>query len=72
MGKGEQRLCFSLSEKYDSPTCSMRKFSVLASLCCRAGWVGPNLVKRPNDKLLSFLSSSAIILIGKRELAALL
>ena len=45
-----QRLCCSLIGKYHIKTCYKRNFTILASLCSSAGWIGYDLVGNPNDK----------------------
>ena len=44
-----QGLCYWLSVKFNSYTCSMQTFTILASLCSWAGWFESNLVSDHKD-----------------------
>ena len=48
--QSDQRLCFSLFEKYYIQTCYRRIFNFLASLCSRAGWFESGFVRNPEDR----------------------
>ena len=49
-----QRLCCSLSLKYNCQTCYMRNFEILASLCSRVGWFEHDLVRNLEDRVFCY------------------
>ena len=51
--QSDQRLCYSISGKYNSLTCYRLTFNILASPCSRAGWVESYFVGRPKTVFLN-------------------
>ena len=49
--QSDQRLSYSLYGKYNSHPCSMENFHILSSLCSRAGWFEPYLVRNFEDMI---------------------
>ena len=47
--QSDQRLCFSLIEKYHTLTCYERNFNFLASLCGGPAWFESHVVGNPKD-----------------------
>ena len=47
--KSDQHLCYLLSMKYNSLSCYVPKFNILASRCSSAGWIEPYLVEKIRD-----------------------
>ena len=54
--QSDQRLCFSLTEKYDSLTCHMQNLKILVSLCSLADCFQHYLVANPEDRVYCVLS----------------
>ena len=48
--QSDQHLCYSLIEKYHIKNCSMRNFTILASLCSWAGWFWHDLIRNHEDR----------------------
>ena len=46
----DQHLCCSLSRQYNTSTCYIRNFKILASFCGCAGQFEPTLVAHPEDR----------------------
>ena len=48
--KSDHHLCYLLSMKYNSLSCYVPKFNILASRCSSAGWIEPYLVENLRDR----------------------
>ena len=48
--QSDQRICYSLSDKYSMPTYSMQNFDILASLCSWTDWFENNLIGDPEER----------------------
>ena len=62
--QSDQRLCYSLYEKYSSQACFMQNFNILASLCSWGDWFEPRFVGNPKDR---FCRVAAYIICGTLE-----
>ena len=58
--QSDQRLWQMLIGKYHIKTCYKQNFTILASLCSRAGWSGYDLRRNPKDRFLSCRSPNDI------------
>ena len=54
--QSDQRLSYSLSEKYHIKTCYKRNVTVLVNLCSSAGWFVYDLVRNPEDSYFCIMA----------------
>ena len=62
--QSDQRLCYSLIEKYHIYTCLEQNFNFLANPCSRGDWFAPHFVGNPEDRFSRDAAHLIIMLLG--------